>query len=51
MRINNIDNVVFRSGYPTFGVGHLSYKPETPVLRFKPSGILKEEPKKLDYLA
>lgn len=59
MRINkpnNIDSLVFRSGYPTFGsCGHLSSIPNTYDLiyfGFKPNGILeKPEGAKLNYLA
>ena len=57
MRVNNIQgNVVFKSGYPTFGTGHLSYTPEIYDLVYlgcRPKGgILKTDNKvKLDYFA
>ena len=53
MRIERIENnVAFKSGYPTFGTGHLSNKPEIfndIYIGYKPNGILKA--KKIDYLA
>lgn len=37
MRINSIDNrVIFKSGYPTFGTGHLSLKKIKFQEKYKP---------------
>ena len=55
MKINKIDSIVFKSGYPTFVIsGHLSEKPTSanPIEKYYrpiPSGLLKGN--KLNYLA
>ena len=55
MKIDKIDNIIFKSGYPTFGIsGHLSEKPTITnsiekYYRPVPNGLLKGN--KLNYLA
>lgn len=57
MRVNPIQSkeIVFKSGQPLFGTGHLSYDPDSYIydliyMGFKPSGILKSG-NKLDIKA
>lgn len=56
MRIGEINgNVIFRSGYPTFGTGHLGYKSDIydlVYLGYRPKdGLLETDNKvKLNYL-
>lgn len=48
-------NIIFKSGYPTFGTGHLGYKPDIYdliYLGYRPKGELLETDNKvkLNYL-
>ena len=56
MRVNVVkDDISFKSGYPTFGQGHLGYIPEARdviYLDYKPrTGLLEDGARKLDVLA